>query len=123
MNAMTIQQMADRVSELMEERLGSRGQGLAVKLRMNRRALPGPVRTAVSELAEAAAQADNPKLLRQIDGEAMKRNHDICIRYLTGLSLHDRLLGQALRFAGSLLFSLLSVVALVLVVLAWRGLL
>ena len=71
MSAVTIQQMADRVAGLMEERLRIRGVGLAEKLRKGGRLLPRRVRVAAEFLAQAAAMAQNAKLLMQIDDGAV----------------------------------------------------
>ncbi len=46
MGVVTITQMADRVSSLMEERLGARGRTLEEKLRSAGRKLPRKVRDA-----------------------------------------------------------------------------
>lgn len=60
MSAVTITQMADRVSALIEERLGVRGRGLEDKIRKAGRRLPKRVREAASYLAEAGQMAQIP---------------------------------------------------------------
>ena len=67
MSAVTIQQMADRVAQLLEERLGLGGRGLSVKLKRAGRTLPKKVRDSGRVLAQAAQKGQNPKLLGQID--------------------------------------------------------
>ena len=61
MSAVTIQQMADRVAEMMQQKLRLRGRGLAEKTRRAGRLLPKKVRAAAVALAEAAALAQNPR--------------------------------------------------------------
>ena len=60
MSAITVQQMADRVAGLMEDRLRVRGGGLAEKLKRGGRALPHKVRHEAEYLAKAAALAQIP---------------------------------------------------------------
>lgn len=83
MSAVTIQQMADRIAGLMEERLGIRGKGLSEKLRRGGRLLPRTVRAQAKELADLAEKAKNPKLLVQIDQARVAACYDICLRHLS----------------------------------------
>ena len=121
MGAVTIQQMADRVAELMELRLRARGSGLAEKLARGGRALPRRVRAAAGTLAEAAQMAQNPKLLVQIDEAQVAAAYDICLHYLGPLGRGARRKGAALDALATMAFSLVVVAALVIGVLVWRG--
>lgn len=122
MSSISIQQMADRVAALMEERLGARGTGLEAKLKSRGRALPRKVRQAASDLARSAAMAQNPKLLLQIDHDTLARNYDICLRHLTGLKPRTGWRDHVLGLAASVVGTLVLVSLLVLVFLRWRGL-
>ena len=53
------QQMADRVAQLLEERLRLRGKGLDEKLRRGGRLLPKKVRAAAEVLVRAASMAQS----------------------------------------------------------------
>ncbi|MGL5010084.1 MAG: hypothetical protein ACRC6I_09385, partial [Paracoccaceae bacterium] len=86
MSAVTVQQMAQRVSGLLEERLLARGEGLDDKLTRVRRQLPRRVRHAAQRLAVAEAKSAVPKLLLQVDEGEVARDYDICVRYLTTIS-------------------------------------
>ena len=121
MSAVTIQQMADRVAGLMEERLRIRGVGLAEKLRKGGRLLPRRVRVAAEFLAQAAAMAQNAKLLMQIDDGAVAGAYDTCLRHLGGVDAGDRRRGVVVGVAASISFSVLVVVVLLGAVLYWRG--
>jgi hypothetical protein len=121
MGAASIQQMADRVAALMEERLRVRGTGLAEKLRKGGRALPRKVRAAAAVLAQAAEMARNPKLLMQIDEEKVAEAYDLCVRYLGALNAWDRRKGLMLNIAASIAFGLLLLGGAVVAVLVWRG--
>ena len=121
MSAITIQQMADRVAGLMEERLGVRGRGLEEKLRRGGRLLPRGVRAKAGVLAGLAVQAQNPKLLTQINMEDVAAAYDTCVRYLGVINPGGRRKGMLLGMASSIAFSLLVVAVLVIGVLVWRG--
>ncbi|MFA5537714.1 MAG: hypothetical protein WDA23_00780, partial [Gemmobacter sp.] len=69
MSAVTVQQMADRVAALMEERLRIRGRGLAEKVKRGGRALPRKVRREAEYLAEVADLAQHPKVQTMLDHE------------------------------------------------------
>jgi hypothetical protein len=121
MSAITIQQMADRVATLMEQRLGIRGSGLEAKLRKGGRLLPRRVRLQAETLAAFAAQAQNPKLLTQIDFEKVSDAYDTCLKHLGGVKAGDRRFGLLLSIASSAAFSLLAIAVLIIAVLVWRG--
>ena len=74
MSAVTIHQMADRVAQLLEERLGLGGRDLSAKLKRAGRMLPKKVRDSGKVLAAAAHKAQNPKLLIAIDPVGRRRD-------------------------------------------------
>jgi hypothetical protein len=123
MSAISIQQMADRIAALMETKLRARGTGLSAKLRARGSALPRKVYTAATALATAAEMAQSPKLLLQIDHEALARNYDICTRHLSGMKPRSGWMDNTLAVAASIAMSLLLVALLVVVLMRWRGLL
>lgn len=120
MSAISIQQMADRVASLMEERMGARGKDLSAKLQRAGRRLPRKVRAAGEELAQAALMAQNPKLLLQIDHDTTSHAYDTCVRYLSTLA-RRRWVDSAVAVAASIAFSVLAVVVILIAVLRWRG--
>ncbi|AMY70679.1 hypothetical protein [Frigidibacter mobilis] len=121
MGGASVQQMADRVAGLMEERLRIRGAGLAAKLRRGGRALPRRIRAEAELLAAAAEKARVPKLLVQMDHERVAAAYDACLRYLAPLGRGARLRGYLLDLAAAAGFALVVTAALVLGVLVWRG--
>jgi len=121
MSAVTIQQMADRVAGLMEQKLRVGGKGLAAKVRKAGRRLPKQVRVAAEALVQATEMARSARLMHQIDEELVAEAYDICLRHLGGVDVADRRRGVAVGIAASMAFSLLVVVGLVLVVVRWRG--
>jgi hypothetical protein len=121
MSAVTIIQMADRVSSLLEERLGTRGRTLPDKLRKAGRRLPRRVRAAAVALAEAREMAQNPKLLVQVDEAQVAQNYDIVLRHLGGVDRGALRRGAILNFVASVAFSILVVGIGVVCYLVWRG--
>lgn len=121
MSAVTIQQMADRVAGLLEQKLRVGGKGLAVKVRKAGRRLPKQVRIAAEALVQAVEMAKNARLVHQIDDALVAEAYDICLKHLGGVDLADRRKGLAVSIAASIAFSLLAVAVLVVVVVRWRG--
>lgn len=113
--------MADRVAALMETRLKARGTGLGAKMQSRGRQLPRGVRRAAQALAGAAEQAENPRLMMQLDLEKVAADYDICVRHLGGLGARDRRISAMLDFGARLALIALVVTALVLALLYWRG--
>ncbi len=121
MGAVTIQQMADRVGALLKLRLGVRGGDLTERMRRARRRLPRKVRIAGDRLAAAAARAQNPKLLLQIDDAEVASDYDTCLRHLNARGRGDRVRGRLVGSALGVVFSLAGVAFLLALVLKWRG--
>lgn len=116
-----MQQMADRVAGLMEERLRVRGSGLQEKLRKGGRLLPRRVRASAEVLANAAQMAQNPKLLLQVDHQQAAQAYDVCLRHLGRAGKRGR--GDGLvSVAASIAVSVLILALLVVGFLYWRGL-
>ncbi|NEX47061.1 hypothetical protein [Pseudotabrizicola algicola] len=121
MSAVTIQQMADRIAGLMEERLRIRGQGLSEKLRRGGRLLPRSVRAHARELADFAEKAKNPKLLVQIDQARVAACYDVCLRYLSARRAGSVLANALLRVAATVGLGLVVLGGLVVLVQKLQG--
>ena len=121
MSAITVQQMADRVAQLMEARLRIRGNGLAEKLRHARGMMPRRVQAEAAILAKYAALAQNPKMLPQVDQHRVAEAYDTCVQHLNGVGQIERVRSMALGIASSILFRMLVVGGLLLWFLIWKG--
>lgn len=121
MSAITIQQMADRVGELLVQRLNAKGATLQARLAKAGRRLPRRVRDAGTALVQATEMAQNPKLLMQVDDGAVALAYDICVKHLNTIDPVQARRGVMLNIAASVAFSLLVVAVLVVVVLYLRG--
>lgn len=121
MSAVTIQQMADRVAGLMEERLGVPGQGLSEKLRRGGRALPRRVHGAAKELADLAEKSRNPKLMVQIDQGRVAQCYDVCVKHLSGLRPQSARMNALIRVASTVAMGLLVLGLVFVLVQRLRG--
>ena len=122
MSAITIQQMADRVSELLAERLRVKGATLQDRLTKAGRRLPRRVRDGGEALVQATKMAQSPKLVLQIDDGAVAMAYDICLKHLNTVNPAAARRGAILNIAASIAFSLLVVAVLLVTVLYLRGL-
>jgi hypothetical protein len=117
----SVQQMADRVSELMEERLRVRGKTLPEKLRRGGRKLPRKVRSAAEYLAMASVQARVPRLMTRLDHRQIAESYDTCLGYLRPLGAGARRRAAVLSFITTTSAIVFVTGALVLGVIVWRG--
>jgi hypothetical protein len=117
----SIEEMADSIAALMEQRLLIRGATLADKLRRGGRSLPRGIRAEAALLADAARQAGHPRLLHQIDLGRVTRAHETCLRHLQGLNRAARRRAAIMGTVESIAFRLLAVALLLAAVLYWRG--
>jgi hypothetical protein len=121
MSAVTIQQMADRVAQLLEERLGVSGRDLSAKLTRAGRDLPRKVRDGGKLLVSASQRAQNPKLLGQIDMGEVTDAYDVCVRHLAAIDPVVRRRNIFAGMIGSVGFGVLVLAIGIMVLLAWRG--
>lgn len=119
--SISVQQMADRVAELMEARLRVKGDGLSAKLKRGGRLLPRKVLGAALFLAQSADQAQMPKLQVQFDDERIAIAYDICVRHLKPLGAGARRGAILWGFAGSLAAIVLVCGVMFAAILFWRG--
>lgn len=118
---MNLQAGADRLAQLIEERLDVRGAGLEAKLNRAGRSLPKYIRGEARLLVEAVTMQAHPKLSRQIDHARLEQAYGDVERYLLGLDAWARRRGVALNWLAGNAFNLLIIGAVLLAVLVWRG--
>ena len=121
MGAVTVQQMAQRVSSLLEERLRARGNGLDARLRHVGRKLPGKVRVAARRLSDAEAKSAVPKLLLQVNEGEVARDYDLCVRHLTSLNRGSGRMDGIVGVATSVALGLLVLALAFAAFLWWRA--
>ena len=121
MGAATIQQKADRVAALMAKQLHVRGTTLSDTLRKGAGKLPKAVRAEARFLETAAAQAQHPRLMVQIDDGRVAQAYVACLRFLNGVDRKARRRAMLAGMVSSIAFRLFVVGVLFLAVLYWRG--
>jgi hypothetical protein len=121
MSAVAIQQMADRVEDLLEERLNLTGRDLSAKLRRSGRLLPRKVRDGAQLLAVAAEKSKNPKLLGQINMGEVADAYDACVKHLMTVDPAGRRRDTIAGMIGSVGFGVLALLLALIAFLAWRG--
>jgi hypothetical protein len=121
MSSVAIQQMADRVAQLMGERLGISGRDLSAALSKGGRMLPRRVRESAQMLADAAEKAKNPKRLGQIDMGAVSDAYDACLKHLTAIDPNERRRSTVSGMVGFVGWGIFLLVIAIVAVLVWRG--
>lgn len=109
------------LAEMMRERLGVRGEGLAAKLRRAGRTLPRPVRRAGDMLVETERRTAHPKLRRQVDPQALTEAEAVLRSHLEGIDRADRRRGYWIGVLTPLAFNLLLVIFCTTAALVWAG--
>ena len=121
MSVVSVQQMADRVSELLGQKLRVKGDTLELRLNRAGRRLPRKVREAGAVLVQATQMIRNPKLMHQVEYEAVALAYDTCLRHLNTVDPKDAVKAMVLDIAAHIAFSLLVVAVLLIATLYWRG--
>ena len=109
------------ISRLLEERLRVRGRTLDRQLRKAGRTLPRAVRREAEYIAHAAGLAQNPKLMRMIDGAKADHAHAAVVGWLKTVDPKARARGRWLNLAAVIGFNLLLLGGLLVWFLVWRG--
>jgi len=120
---MDLEVRAERLAKLIEEKLGVGGKGLESKLGRGGRKLPRAVREAGEQLLLAQRMAANPKLARQVDTARTTAACDVAERTLGRIDPFERRKTIVINWLAGNAFNLAVVLALVLGVVVWRGLL
>lgn len=121
MTAQTIEEMADKVSTLLAQRLRVSGPTLEIRVKRAKSRLPRPVRQAAADLVAAHQIAQIPKLRMQLDHDALGRAYTLCHSHLHGLNSAQRRRGAVLDAGARIAFAMLTVIVLWVSVLHWRG--
>lgn len=122
MSAETIvQDHANRLAALIEERLGVRGRGLEAKLHRAGRALPRHVRREADQIVQAMRLTANPKLARQVDASGIEAAFRKCEGWLKTVDPKERRKGAVLGFLGVNAFNLLAISGAFIAWMVWSG--
>ena len=119
-SATGIQRKVERVSALLEERVGLGGPDLKSKVMRGRRLLKADLRQAAARLAQAAEMAAHPRLVAQVDEHQVDDDYRFLVRKLESIppgSLRQEVFGASVQSA---LTTLLSLVLLSVGLLVWK---
>jgi hypothetical protein len=122
MQADKLDARAGALTEKIAEGLGIHGKSLEQSAAKAGRALPRRIRDRIGVIAEARTLRGNPKLERRIDEAQVERAYRDAALYLDGLDYKAQRRRAMLDTLSLIAFRLFVVLALVIVVLAWRGL-
>lgn len=115
-------QMADRIADLLEQKMRIKGGDLSEKLAKGGHRLPRKLREAAGILAQMSDMAANPKLMKQVDHKAAAKAYEACLRHLGKMGFFTRHGNLLEQWALSILTILAVLAVAVVVVLRWRGL-
>lgn len=116
-----IAQVNADLAHLVAQKLGVSGAGLDKARRRAGRLLPRWVRRDLSWLATQEAMAGHPRLRMQIDTARVAKVAGRVARHLETIDPKERAKDRWLGLAAVIAFNFLLVAALVIAVLAWRG--
>jgi hypothetical protein len=117
----SIEARAGRVQDALHNAFGVKGKSLAVALNRKGRRLPKRLQSQARRVADAQAISGHPKLMRQVDGAALRRAEDQVVTYLRGIDRSDRRKGFWLGIAGAVAFNVLVVTAGFIIWMWWAG--
>lgn len=121
MSMVAVHQMVERVAQLLEEKHGLGGRGLAAKLRRGRRLLPRKLRDAADRLVQADDKAKNPKLRGQIDMGQVAEDYDACVRHLSAIDPAARRRGTVMGMVESVGIGILVCGIAITALMWWMG--
>lgn len=110
----------NEISTLLDKRLKLSGDRADSLLRA-RKYLSHRMRRAAEKLVAAEACFDNPKIAMTLDEAALLRDARGLKAYIAKVDLSDRRKGQLMDIGASVGLAILSVIALLVIVLRWRG--
>lgn len=117
----SINARAARIMAGLEQAFGVRAKDLSAALRRTGRRLPRRLHKAAGQVTAAQAYGGQPKLMRQVDSDALDHAEREVLDYLNRIDRADRRRGRLLNTAGLVAFNLLLVVAAFLVWMWWSG--
>ncbi|EPX80899.1 hypothetical protein thalar_01121 [Litoreibacter arenae DSM 19593] len=118
---MVVDQLAERISALLREKLGIRGPSLEAQTRRAGRTLPRHVRRAALALADAERMAQAPTMRLRLDPGQVSAAYDTCLRYLEGVDEKALKSKAFFGFASTVIVQIVVVAGVAITVLRWRG--
>ncbi len=119
--AFDIPEMAEHLRQKLLGVHGVKGRDLAQSVARAGRMLPRRLRHSAQRLARAEHMVGHPKLEQMVDRSGLRAGFSALTAHLDGIDVAGRRKKRALQLLGLLVCQLAVIVALLLVVLRWRG--
>ena len=115
------QSQVDAISTGLQKKLRLKPAPFPTLVARSRKGLPRHIWLKAKALADAQEYAQHPKLSHTLDFPDLSKSALLVQAHLKALDIADERRGRRLSLMGSLSFNLIVVVALVIIVLVWRG--
>ena len=117
----TIDARVLRVQDALEQAFGVRARSLSKALRRTGLRLPKRLHADVRMIADAQAFGGHPKLLRQVDSDALRTAEDKVVGHLKSIDRADRRKGVLINIAAAIALNLLLVLSGLVIWMFWAG--
>lgn len=121
MEPVVINQLATRVSDLLEEKFAAKGRNLEKRLASARRFVPRRVMRAGRTLAQAQNMSQSPLLAMKLDSEHIAKAYDTICRHLGEIDASAERSRRRYNAWAGVAAQVLLVGICFTTVLAWRG--
>lgn len=121
MNQLVVDQLADRISTLLGQKLNVRGVSLERRFRRAGRAVPRRARRPIRTLIEAQQMAQNPQMAMRIDKDHLSKAYDIALRELSAIDEQSERARRRINLAALVALQILLIGGILVAVLRWRG--
>lgn len=109
------------MQEALRVAFGVKGKSLSAALRRTGRRIPKRLHAEGQRIVDAQSLGEHPKLLRQLDGDALNKAEDKIVSYLSGIDRADRRKGMWLGIAGAVAFNVLLVLVGFIIWMVWSN--
>ncbi|MFY0692048.1 MAG: hypothetical protein JXR14_09040 [Paracoccaceae bacterium] len=121
MDQITVNQLAARISELLQERVGAKGNTLKARIGSAGSQLPRKVRRAALDLVKAQEIAADAGLALKLDAQKVTGDYSTCLEFLTKLNPGEIRTKRRLRTSTLVVIQLTLIVLALSAFLGWRG--
>ncbi len=117
-----LNQKSEALSELLRTKLSLRGRTLEARLSRSGRSLPKRLHRAGRVIVEAQKKAEHPRLALTVDPGPVDAAFQEMKAHLKGVDPVDRRKGKLLNWLAGQVFNLMVIIALLVILLRWQGL-
>ena len=121
MEKVVVEQLAERISALLREKLGARGSSLEARVQWAGRGLPRRVRQAAMELVNAERMAQDPKMRLRLDPQQVSAAYNTCLTHLDAIDAKAMKAKRIFGFLATLIIQIVLIGAAAVALLRWRG--